>query len=79
MAVGSLVLGIVGLVCSIFVAGFNWIGALLGIIGAVLGAMGRKDPEKKGMATAGLVLSILAIVFGLIFFLACAACISAAV
>ena len=72
MAVASLVLGIVGLVLSLVT---TWPGAILGIIGIILGALGRKDPAKKGMATAGLVLSILAVVLGLIFWVACAACV----
>jgi hypothetical protein len=73
MAVASLVLGIVGLVFSIVSVGvFGWIGAILGIIGIILGALGRKKtPDKKGIATAGLVLSILALVFGLLLYLAC--------
>ncbi len=73
MAVASLVLGIVGLVFDLVSVGvFGWLGAILGIIGIILGALGRKKtPDKKGMATAGLVLSILALIFGLLLYLAC--------
>lgn len=75
MAVASLVLGIVALVISLFFAGMNWIGTIAGIIGIVLGALGRKNSEKKGMATAGMVMSVIAVALGLIVFFACAACV----
>ncbi|MBQ7399173.1 MAG: hypothetical protein IJW06_01750 [Clostridia bacterium] len=75
MGVASLVLGIVSLVVSVFFVGFNWLAVILGIIGAVLGAIGRKKPEQKGTATAGLVMSIIAVALGVIFWLACAACV----
>lgn len=74
MGVASLVLGIVGLVFSLFGGGI--VGAILGIVGIILGALGRKNPNTKGVATAGLVLSILATIFGLIFYVACAACVT---
>ena len=74
MGVASLVLGIISIICSLFLAGLNWLGAILGIIGIVLGAVGRKDPEKKGLATAGLVCSIVGFVFGIIMYIACAGC-----
>lgn len=74
MGVASLVLGIIAIVISIFFAGFNWLGAVLGIVGIVLGALGRKG-EKRGAATAGLVLSIIAFALGLITWIACAACV----
>lgn len=77
MAVASLVLGIVALVISVFFAGLNWLGIIIGIIGIILGALGKKDEEKKGLATAGLVMSIIAVALGLIFWIACAACVGA--
>ena len=79
MAVTSLVLGILALVISVFIPAWGWLGAILGIVGIILGALGRKNaPEKKGLATAGLVMSIIAVALGLIFWIACVACISAA-
>ena len=79
MAVASLVLGIIALVIAVFIPAWGLFGAILGIVGIVLGALGRKKtPEKKGMATAGLVMSIIAVALGLIFWIACVACISAA-
>ncbi len=77
MAIGSLVLGIISVVMALFFAGFQWVGAITGIIGIILGALARKVPEKKGMATAGLVLSIIGFVLSIILFVACAACIGA--
>lgn len=73
MAVASLVLGIVALVLSFI--GFGWVSVIIGIVGIILGALGRKDETKKGLATAGLVMSIIAVALGLIFWLACAACV----
>lgn len=76
MGVASLVLGIISLLIGLFSAGaLGWLGAIIGIIGVVLGALGRKNVEKKGLATAGLVLSILGLIFSLLLYLACAACV----
>lgn len=78
MAVASLVLGIVALVFA-FIPGVSWIAWIGGVVGIVLGVLGRKrEPEKKGMATAGLVMSIVAVVLGVLMFIACAACLTAA-
>ena len=77
MAVGSLVLGIIGLVWALVIPALKVVAVITGLIGIILGALGRKDPERKGIATAGLVLSILAVVFGLIMFVACASAVGA--
>lgn len=77
MAVASLVLGIVSLVTC------WWIGivaVITGVIGVILGAMARKNqPEKAGMAIAGLVMSAIGLALGLIFFIACIVACNAAV
>lgn len=73
----SLVLGIVGLVGGIIVttllysvvAGIIFI--IIGVLGIIFAVIGRKK-EQSGMATAGLVLSILAVIFSIIFTIACA-------
>ncbi len=75
MGVAALVLGIISLVCSIFLAGVQWIGAIVGVIGIVLGALGRKDPEKHGIATAGMICSIIGFVLSIILYIACVACV----
>lgn len=73
MAVTSLVLGICSLVFPFI--GLGWLSCAVGIVGTILGALGRKNLEKKGMATAGMVMSIISVALGLIMWLACAACI----
>ena len=45
------------------------------VLGIILGALGRKNVEKKGIATAGLVCSIIGLVLCLIFYIDCVACI----
>ena len=71
MGVASLVLGIISLVWSLFAG--TWISALIGIIGIILGAIARKQAP-SGVATAGLVLSIIGTILSLIFWIACLAC-----
>ena len=76
MGVGSLVLGILSLICScIPLSVVKWIGAFLALIGIILGVMGRKDPEKKGLATGGMVCSIIGFILCIIVVLACSACV----
>lgn len=76
MGVASLVLGIIALVIGLFSAGtLGWLGAILAIIGIILGALGKKDPQKNGIATAGLVCSIIGLVLCLLLYIACVACI----
>lgn len=73
MGVFALVFGIAAIVLSFFFR-YAWIGAILGVIGIVLGAVGRKNANKKGVATAGMVLSIIGTVLCLILYIACFAC-----
>ena len=77
MGVASLVLGIISIVCSFFGA-FSWIGIVLGIAGVIFGAIGRKNIYKQGVATAGLVCSIIGLVLSSILFIACVACVGCA-
>ena len=80
MAIVSLVLGIVGIALPAFLASKSviWailglvlciVGIVLGIVGVILAAIGRKKSPQghQGMATAGVVCSILAIVIGVIW------------
>lgn len=76
MGVASLVLGIISLIIGIFSSGMlGWLGAILAIVGIILGAVGRKNVESKGIATAGLVCSIIGLILCLILYIACAACV----
>lgn len=67
LAIAGMVLGIVGFL-MVFIPCIGWfLGIVLGIVGAVLSGIGMASASKagggKGMAIAGLVLSILAIVW----------------
>ena len=81
MAVASLVLGIVAIVFSI-IPGLFFIGIIAGVIGIVLGVLAKKQltaaNQPTGMATGGMVTSIIGAALGLIIWLACMACSSAA-
>lgn len=77
MAVAALVLGIVSIVFC-FIPGLNFIAPILGIIGIILAVVSKKQlkesNEPTGMATGGLITSIIGTVLGSILYLACAAC-----
>ncbi len=71
-----MVLGIIAIVIGLFSAGsLGWFGAILALVGIILGAMGKKNPEKKGIANAGMIVSIIGLVLCLILYIACIACI----
>jgi ABC-type phosphate transport system permease subunit len=78
MAVAALVLGIVSLVFC-FIPGLNFVALIVGIVGIVLGALARKKLKEQnqpsGMATGGLVMSIIGTILGAILWIACVACI----
>ncbi len=71
-AIASLVLGIVSVVCVFFGSG-AFLGIVLGIVGLILGINAKKEAP-SGMATAGIILSIVAIAACAITFIACIAC-----
>ena len=76
MAIAALVLGIIGVVLSIFGGAYGWVGSICGIIAIILGAVGmKKDDPNKGKAKAGLILGIISLVIGIIVSVACIACI----
>lgn len=76
MGIASLVLGILSILLALFAAGYQWAGILFGIVGIVLGVLGRKDSAQRGIATAGLACSITGIVLSIILFIACVACVA---
>jgi hypothetical protein len=76
MAVAAMVLGILSVVLNILLGWIPVIGQIicmiLGILAIILGVTGmKKQPEKKGMAVAGLVLGIIGTVWGTIALIAC--------
>jgi vacuolar-type H+-ATPase subunit I/STV1 len=77
MAVAGLILGILSLVGGM-IPGVNafpmW---LFGIVGIILSTIARKR-EKSGIATAGLVLSIIGTILALSLWVACLVCVGAA-
>ena len=78
MAIAGLVLGIVGIVFR-FIPGVSFIGLIAAIVGLIISILARnREPERRGMATAGLILSIIAIVIWLIVLIACGALFGAA-
>jgi hypothetical protein len=65
LAVGSLVLGIVGVVFAFL---FVWVGLIASIIGLVLGFIARRrGVGTRGMVLAGIVLSVIGLVLSIIF------------
>lgn len=72
-AIASLVCGIVSLVCLFFGYG-ALLGIILAIVGLVLGINAKKEAP-SGMATAGVILSIIGLASCAIIFLACVACV----
>lgn len=72
LAVVGLILGIVSIVFP-WIPYIGFLALPAGIVGIILSAKGRKVPTGKGMATAGLVLSIIGVVLSGIVVL-CAIC-----
>lgn len=78
MGVASLVLGIIAVLIALFAQSVGYIGIILGVIGIILAALGmKKNPEKKGIAVAGLVLSIIATAICAIVWISCVICAAA--
>lgn len=71
MAIAALILGIVGLIGSFWMGliseFFCFVPIFLTVAAIVLGAIGRGEQSKRGMATAGMVLGIVGVVFAVIF------------
>lgn len=75
-AVASLVLGIVGVVLWFF--GYSsLLSVILGIVGLILAGNAKKVGFVGGVRTAGFVLSLISLIGGAIFFVACVACVGA--
>ena len=59
----ALGLGIASIIMDLI---FSVVGIVLGIIGIVFALRGRRDPERRGVATAGLVCSVIGFVLGVL-------------
>lgn len=70
-AIAGLVIGIISVIFSFL---YVWIGLIAGIVGIVLSVKGRQSENKKGLGTAGLVLSIIGTSLSGIF-VVCAICV----
>lgn len=71
MGIVSLICGIAGIILSFVPNVSLWIAVAAGAVGIVLAAIGKKKGE-KGIATAGLVLSIIAVALAVLFIAVCA-------
>ena len=81
LAITGLILGIAACVCCW--AGYGAIaGIVCGIVGLILSINAKKSytaiGQKSGMATAGLILSIIGLILSVIMLIACVICIGAA-
>ncbi|MDO4274200.1 MAG: DUF4190 domain-containing protein [Eubacteriales bacterium] len=74
MAVAALVLGIVSIVFAVMGLGLP-LGFICGVVGIVMGIMGKKDIRNAGMAKAGFICSIVGTVLSVFAFVACSACV----
>lgn len=73
MAVASLVTGILSLVIVLFGGRSLLVSIFFGAVAIILGALSRSDPEKKSMATAGMVCGIIGATLSILFYVACVA------
>ena len=76
LATASMVLGIISLIAAL---GFFWIPVapqIMAITGLVMGIVAKNQGNRGGSATAGIVLSIIALAWGLIWFISCTACVA---
>ncbi|HEY2745192.1 MAG TPA: DUF4190 domain-containing protein [Polyangia bacterium] len=80
MAVAALVLGIFGTILCWFPAAL--LGVPLALVGLILAILARKNAvetqQPTGMATAGLVMSIVGLTLGILLSAACFACVNKA-
>ena len=75
-ATASLVLGIISVVLWFF--GYSaLVSVILGIVGLILAGNAKKAGFNGGIRTAGYVLSLIGLIGGALFFVACVACVGA--
>lgn len=75
-ATASMVMGIISVVLWFF--GYSaLVSVILGIVGLILAGNAKKAGFVGGIQTAGFVLSLIGLIGGAIFFVACIACVGA--
>ena len=76
----ALILGVLAVVFS-FIPVLSYSAIPMAIAALILGILGRKADRQKGLATAGMIVGIVAIVLGVIFSICytCTACTAAAI
>ena len=76
-AIATLVLGLISVVLWFF--GYSSIlSVVLGIIGVVMASKSKEEGYDENIRTAGFILSVIGIIGGAIFFVACVACVGMA-
>ena len=72
MSVASLVLGLVGTAITVFSYGtLGWIGTILGILGIIFGAIGKKSGFRVKAANIGLFFCVALLVLGTLMLYSC--------
>lgn len=75
-ATAGLVLGIIAVVCWFF--GFSSIVSVVcGIVSLIMASKAKTEGCNDGRRTAGFILSLIGLIGGVIFFIACVACVGA--
>ena len=73
MAAAALVLGIISTAMGVFTWGiYGLYAGIIGVVGIILGAVAKKN-NPSGLATAGLVLSIIGTALSFVLYIACVA------
>ncbi|MFH1130086.1 MAG: hypothetical protein V1754_02045 [Pseudomonadota bacterium] len=80
MGIAALIIGCVGVVFAILPSFsiIQFLGILMGVVALLLGSLDRKkaieEGESRGLATAGMVVGIIAIVLSVAVFVSCQYC-----
>ena len=78
MGIASLILGILAIIlCFTPIPGV--IAIICAVVGIILGVLARKNPEQRGLGTAGMIVSIIALAIVIIVIIAAVVCVSAAI
>lgn len=80
MGIAALVLGIIGLCSSLGLGSFGlgWVGSLCSILAIIFGAVAKKKGDHTSQAKAGLILGIIALVWGIVATIVCFVCVGVA-